>query len=122
MRPTLPDDDSAQYADILSRLQRLEQTLKNERIAGMVLADGTSDSDAFTSSRTAAGDYVVIFTPPFSAPPVVTLTLGQTGPNPRAIKIKDSVPVTANGFSVWTYTVAPALTDSEFYFTAELSS
>lgn len=88
------------------------------RVHGVVAANGTWVGSGFTVVKNGTGDYSVFFTTPFDAPPEVQLTLGSTATNPRGIKLTDTVPVTADAFRVWTYTVAPGLTDSEFHFSA----
>lgn len=75
-------------------------------------------SGGFSAAKNSSGDYTVTFSPAFSGVPTVTLGLGSTSTNPRGIKLKDGVPATAGAFTVWTYTVAPTLVDSEFHFIA----
>ena len=89
-------------------------------VRGMVDADGTIlRGSGFTVIRTTIGDYQIVFSNPFSGPPVLTVSQERTGTFPFFVQADE---VTASSAKVFVQVVAANFTfpriDSPFHFIA----
>lgn len=90
-------------------------TAPGTSLTGIIASNGTTTAGAgFTSARTGAGVYVITFTTPFAAPPVVVPCAFITAGTERLIDL--AAAPTAAGFTVHTLNAAGAPTDADWNF------
>lgn len=78
-------------------------------------AGAKTGGDGFTSSKTSTGQYAVVFSPPFSDAPVVTVTTLSSSP----LVARFGTAPSRTGFTVFTFqTTDGNVGDSAFFFQA----
>lgn len=102
-----------------SLIHQLQGALAGNRIVrGTVSSAGAVQQGAgFTVVKNGTGDYTIKFTRPFSGTPTVTATQDQGG-TATFMRVKNGTPITSSAVTLQALSIAGALTDCSFGFTA----